>query len=73
MTMLLKALGVVLLVAGVLILVYHGFSIPKSHDAKLGPIEVTMKESERVEIPVWVGVVAVAAGGASLLWAGQKK
>ena len=71
--MLFKILGVLCLVAGVLILVYHGFSVPKQHDAKLGPIEVTMKQSERVEIPTWVGVIAVAAGGACLLWAGQRK
>ena len=71
--MLFKLLGVLCLVAGVFILVYHGFSVPKQHDAKLGPIKVTMKQSERVEIPTWVGVAAVAAGGGLLLWAGSRK
>jgi hypothetical protein len=68
-----KVLGVLLLVAGVWVLVYHGFSVPKKHDAKLGPIEVSMKESERVNIPNWVGVVGIAAGGGLLLWGGKKK
>ena len=68
-----KILGVLLLVAGVLVLVYHGFDVPKRRDAKLGPIEVSMKHNERVEIPSWVGVICVAAGGGVLLWSGQKK
>lgn len=71
--MLYKIFGVLCLLAGVLVLVYHGFSVPKQRDAKLGPIEVTMKQSERVEIPAWVGVVCVAAGGGLLLWAGSRK
>lgn len=71
--MIAKLFGVVFLVAGVLILVYHGFGIPKSRDAKLGPIEVTMKQSERVEIPTWAGVASVAAGGGLLLWSTRKR
>jgi hypothetical protein len=68
-----KILGVLFLVAGVLVLLYHGFSVPRERDAKLGPIEVTMKQSERVNIPNWVGVVGIAAGGGLLLWGGRKK
>jgi hypothetical protein len=68
-----KLLGVVFLVAGVWVLVYHGFSIPKNRDAKLGPIAVSVKQSERVEIPVWAGVVGIAVGGGLLLWSGKKK
>lgn len=68
-----KILGVLLLLLGVLVLVYHGFSVPRQSDAKLGPIEVSMKHNERIEIPDWVGVLCVAAGGGVLLWSGQKK
>jgi hypothetical protein len=71
--MILKILGVVLLVAGVLVLVYHGFSVPKQHEAKLGPLEVKMNESERVEIPNWAGVAGIAVGAACLLWVGRRK
>jgi drug/metabolite transporter (DMT)-like permease len=68
-----KILGVLFLVAGVLVLVYHGFSIPREREAKIGPVEVSVKESERVEIPNWVGVACVVAGGGLLLWSGRKQ
>jgi uncharacterized membrane protein YdcZ (DUF606 family) len=71
--MLQKILGVLLLVAGVLILVYHGFSVPKEHEGKLGPIEVRMTEHKRVDIPNWVGVASVIAGGGLLLWTARRK
>ena len=71
--MLFKVLGVALLVAGVLVLVYHGFSVPREQDAKLGPIAVSVKRSERVEIPNWVGVACIAAGGGLLVWGGRRK
>ena len=71
--MFLRILGVALLILGVLVLVYHGFSIPREHEAKLGPLQVKMNESERVEIPNWAGVMAVAVGGACLIWVSRKK
>ncbi|HYV85122.1 MAG TPA: hypothetical protein VFB49_04345 [Patescibacteria group bacterium] len=71
--MILKILGVVLLVAGVLVLVYHGFSVPKQHEAKLGPLEVKVNESQRVDIPNWAGVAGIAVGGACLLLVSRRK
>jgi hypothetical protein len=71
--MILRILGVLLLIAGVMVLINHGFSIPKQHEAKLGPLEVKMNESERVEIPNWAGVMAIAVGGACLLWVARRK
>lgn len=69
----LKILGAVLLVAGTLCLVYKGFSYTKKTDrAKFGPIEIQVKDKERVEIPVWVGVVLVAAGGGLLVFESKK-
>jgi hypothetical protein len=57
------ALAVVLIVAGVLALVYRGFSYTKErHEAKLGPISLQVDEKKQVDIPVWVGVIAVAGG-----------
>ena len=41
--MLARIIGVAALVAGVVILVYGGFSVPKNRDAKLGPIEVKVQ------------------------------
>ena len=66
------ALAVVLIVAGVLALVYRGFSFTKErHEAKLGPLSLQVDEKKRVDIPVWVGVIAVA-GGVVLLVADRR-
>jgi hypothetical protein len=63
-----KVLALALIVAGVLALVYHGFSFTKErHEARLGPLAVQVDEKKRVEIPVWAGVVAVAGGVVLLL------
>jgi len=68
-----KMAAVVLIVAGVLGLVYGGFSYTKeTHEAKLGSIELSMKERETVNVPVWAGVGAIAIGGMLLLLGGRK-
>jgi hypothetical protein len=60
--------AIVVIVAGILGLVYGGFSYTKeSHDAKLGPIELSVKDKQTVNVPVWVGVGAIVIGGAFLL------
>ncbi|HEX5092013.1 MAG TPA: hypothetical protein VFV84_04905 [Burkholderiales bacterium] len=69
-----KALGIVLIVAGTLALVYGGFSYTRDrHDVKLGPIQFSVKEEERVNVPVWAGAGAIAAGALLLLAGGRKK
>jgi hypothetical protein len=68
-----KIIGIVLLAAGILCLVYKGFTYTKeTHDAKLGPIEFKVKEKDRVTIPTWAGVLMVV-GGAGLLLVPAKK
>jgi TRAP-type C4-dicarboxylate transport system permease small subunit len=63
-----RMLAIVLLAAGVLALVYGGFSYTKqTHDAKLGPLEISVSEKQRVNVPVWAGVVLVVAGAGVLL------
>jgi hypothetical protein len=58
-----KMLAIVLIVAGGLGLMYGGFSYTKeTHETKLGPIELSVKETENVSVPVWVGAAAIAAG-----------
>lgn len=64
----LKIAAIVLIVAGVLGLVYGGFSYTReTHDAKLGPIEISVQDRERVNVPVWAGVGAIVIGGGLLL------
>ncbi len=63
-----KILAIVLIVAGALGLGYGSFSYTKeSHEAKLGPIELSVKDKETVNIPVWAGVAAIVAGALLLL------
>jgi hypothetical protein len=58
-----KMLAIVLIVAGALGLLYGGFTYTKeTHEAKLGPIELSVKDKETVNVPVWAGVGAIAAG-----------
>jgi hypothetical protein len=69
-----RGLGAILLALGLLALVYKGFSYTKeTHGAKLGPIELEVREKERVDIPVAVGVVAIVAGGVLLAMGGRKR
>jgi multidrug transporter EmrE-like cation transporter len=58
-----KMLAISLIVAGSLGLMYGGFTYTKdTHEAKLGSIELSVKETETVNVPVWAGVAASVAG-----------
>ena len=62
-----RILAVVLVLAGVLGLVYGGITYTKeSHDLKLGNLELSVKDRTTVNIPIWVGAGAVAAGALML-------
>ena len=68
-----KIAAIVLIVAGILGLVYGSFSYTKAtHEAKLGPIELSFKEKQTVNVPVWLGVGAIV-GGVLLLLGGNKR
>lgn len=63
-----KIAGIVLIAAGILGLVYGSFSYTKeTHSTKIGSLELSMKDKERVNVPVWAGVGAIVAGGLLLL------
>jgi TRAP-type C4-dicarboxylate transport system permease small subunit len=65
------ALG--LIVAGILALIYGGFTYTKAtHEAKIGPLDMSVNEKQTVNVPVWAGVAAIVVG-AGLLLAGGKK
>ena len=68
-----RILALVLIVVGILALAYGGFTYTKAtHRSKLGPIEISMDEKERVNVPIWAGVVAIVAGGGLLLFGGKR-
>jgi TRAP-type C4-dicarboxylate transport system permease small subunit len=55
--------AVILIIAGVLALAYGGFTYTKdTHDAKIGPLELSVSEKETVNIPVWLGAGALIGG-----------
>ena len=63
-----KILAIILFAAGILALAYGGFTYTKeTHDAKVGPVEMSVKEREHVNIPTWAGLAAVGAGMIILL------
>jgi uncharacterized membrane protein YidH (DUF202 family) len=68
-----KIIAIVLIVLGVLALAYGGFSYTKDTTVvKLGPLEVSAKEKQTVNVPLWAGVGAVVVGGLLLVLGGKK-
>jgi TRAP-type C4-dicarboxylate transport system permease small subunit len=69
----LKIVAIVLIVAGGLGLAYGSFTYTKeTHQAKLGPIELSVKDKETVNVPIWISLGAIVAGGALLFFGGKK-
>jgi len=68
-----QIIAIVLIAAGVLGLVYGSFSYTKeTHEAKIGPLQFSIKEKETLNIPVWAGVGAIAIGVILLVVGGRK-
>jgi uncharacterized membrane protein len=68
-----KILGIVLIVGGILALAYGGFTYTKeTHEAKIGPLTLSVSDKERVNIPIWAGVGAIVIGGLLLVFGNKK-
>lgn len=68
-----KAIAILLIVAGVLMLAYGGFSYTtEDTPIKLGPLELSVKEKKTVNFPVWAGVGAMVVGGLLLVFGGKR-
>lgn len=68
-----RIIGIVLIVAGALALVYRGFSYTDEETAaKVGPLELKVEQQEHVSIPLWAGILAVVGGGALVLLPGRR-
>jgi uncharacterized membrane protein len=69
-----RIIGVLLIVAGILGLVYGGFNYQKpSHEATIGPIHMAVSSEGHVNIPFWAGVGAIVIGGVLLVLPGFKR
>lgn len=63
-----QIIGALLLVAGAASLALGGFSYTRDTTVvKLGPLEVSAQQKEEVNLPVWLGVGAIALGGLLLV------
>lgn len=63
-----KIAAIALIAAGILALVYGGFSYTKeTHEAKIGSLELSVTDKETVNVPVWAGAGAIVIGGLLLL------
>jgi hypothetical protein len=70
----LNAVAIALIAAGVMALAYGGFSFTKeTHQAKLGPLTMSIEERQTVNIPMWAGVGAIVSGGALLVFGSKKR
>jgi hypothetical protein len=68
-----KIAAVVLIAAGILGLLYSSFSFTKeTHEVKLGPVELSVKEKQTVNVPVWAGVGAIVVGVVLLVFGSKK-
>ena len=69
-----RFVAIILIVIGLIGLVYQQFSFTKeAASAKIGPLELSVKEKETVNIPLWASLGAIGAGVVLLLAAGGKK
>jgi uncharacterized membrane protein YidH (DUF202 family) len=67
--------AIVLIIGGILGLAYGSFNYTReTQQAQIGPIELSVKESRTVHIPVWVsiGAIVVGASGGLLLLLNKK-
>jgi len=68
-----KVVAIILIILGVVGLVYQQFSFTKeTTQAKIGPLELTVKDKETVNVPLWVSLGAIGIG-VVLLVGGRKK
>jgi len=63
-----RVIGAILLLLGLAGLLTGGFSFTKeTTQAKFGPLELTVKEKESVNVPQWLSVGAIVAGAVVLV------
>ena len=69
-----KIVGIILIVLGVAGLAMGGFSYTKeSHQAKIGPLQLSVEEKQNVNVPQWLGIASIALGVILLIVPGRRK
>lgn len=68
-----KIVAMLLIAGGFFGLLYGGFSYTKdTSQVKIGPLELSVKEKETFNIPIWAGVGAIVVGGLLLVFGNKK-
>lgn len=68
-----KLVAIILIVLGGIALAIGSFSYTKQKEqVKLGPIELSVKQKETVNLPVWLGAGVLIAGVLILLTSNKK-
>ena len=68
-----KALGIILIVAGILMMVFRGVSFTREKKLiDLGPLQINKKEKETLGWPMYAGAIATVAG-VVLLVSGRRR
>lgn len=66
-------IAIALIIGGILGLIYGSFNYTReTQEAKIGPIELSVKDTETVHIPVWGSIAAIVAGGGLLIFSNKK-
>ena len=69
-----KVLGIILIVAGILMLVFGNISFTKEEKVvDIGPLEINKKEKKTIAWPNYAGGIAILAGAIVLIAGGNKK
>lgn len=64
----LKIVAIVLIIAGIAGLMVGKFTYTKAtHEAKLGPLDLSVKEKQTVNVPLWAGIGAIVVGALLLV------
>jgi TRAP-type C4-dicarboxylate transport system permease small subunit len=69
-----RIVALLLIIAGVLGIAYGSFTYTReTHKAAVGPIELSLKDTQTVNVPLWASVAALVAGAGLLVFGGKPR
>jgi hypothetical protein len=69
-----RLVAIILIMAGVIGLAYQQFSFTReTAQARIGPLELSVKERETVNVPMWLSIGAIGLGVVLLVSGSRKK